>query len=132
MGETEGRRRSGWWKLRWLDMPESQDSTTMRLSKVLETFWVGKCRETWSAAVQGITKSWVWLSNKKQQLCIQYVNQEEIFQLEIQNSLYPQRKIRCYFLKYGHLSISFMNVWMPVLLLKLWEFKYFTVSTVYM
>ena len=56
--KIEGRRRRGRQRMRWLD--GITDSVDMSLSKFRE---IVKDRETWHAAVHGVTKGQTWLSD---------------------------------------------------------------------
>ena len=52
LGKTEGRRKRGRQRMRWLD--GITDSTMLKLNKIWEMV---KDREAWHAAVHGLTKS---------------------------------------------------------------------------
>ena len=58
LGKTEGRRRSGQKRMRWLN--SNTDSMDMNLSKLPE---IVEDREDWHAAAHGFAKSWTQLSD---------------------------------------------------------------------
>ena len=58
LGKIKGKRRRGQQRISWLD--SKTNSLEMSLSKIQE---IVKGREAWRAAVQGVAKSWMWLSD---------------------------------------------------------------------
>ena len=58
LGKIDGKRRRGRQRMRWLD--SITDSMDMNLSKLRK---IMKNRETWRAAVHGVTKSQTLLSD---------------------------------------------------------------------
>ena len=99
----------------WLNKDESEQSVGDR-EGLTRLQWC--CPRCYSVGTGRSTEN-------QQKLCLIYVNQEEIFEPEIWNFLYPLRKIKCFFINYGYLSISFMKVWVDILLLNLWEIQLF-------
>ena len=58
LGKTDGKRRRGQQRMRWLDsITDSMDTNLGKLQNIV------KGREAWGSAIHGVTKSQTWLNN---------------------------------------------------------------------
>ena len=57
-GKIEGRKTTGWQRMRWLDgIIDLMDLSLSNLQELVMD------RQEWSAAIRGVAKNWTWLSN---------------------------------------------------------------------
>ena len=73
------------------------DSMNMNLSKLRE---MGKDRGTWNAAVQGVAKSWIWLSNWTTIISQDRISEQEYSIKVKENLLWNYRKLYSTYIPY--------------------------------
>ena len=73
------------------------DSINMNLSKLRE---IGKDRGTWSATVQGVAKSWTWLSNWTTIISQDRISEQEYSIKVKENLLWNYRKLYSTYIPY--------------------------------
>ena len=131
LGKIEGKRRWGWWKMRWLD--SITESVNMNWSKLWE---IMEDRRAWHAAVREVPKSHTWLSNMqiaRNALGKQYLLSKCQLLLFLSLllllltmtifSIHPSwsRSALIYIICYVTKSVWYKNTWMRMLLVRVYS-----------